>query len=185
MRTRPVTIPFGQFFEVPQCIQRIDVRSTHGWQVRYGGTKFFSDGTPDGSGAAASLKRATKELLARIASVPVAVPIHQQPNRRKTNDLPAGISGPIVRRRAGTGTRIAEFSLTLPQFGKQAKRRTVYIGTERTYSIARFKLALAKAIELRTAAVEKYEADATRARRQAASQLRAKLRSDAAAAKAQ
>lgn len=178
MRTRPVTIPFGQSFEVPQCIQRIDVRSTHGWQVRYGGTKFFSDGTPDGTGAARSLTRATRELLARIATVPAAVSIHQAPSRHKTNDLPAGISGPIVRRRGDRGTRIAEFSLTLPQFGKEAKRRTVYIGTERTYSITRFELALAKAIELRTAAEQQYEADATRARRKDAAQLKAKLRAD-------
>lgn len=176
MNTRPVTIPFGQKFDVPQCIQRIDVRSTHGWQVRYGGTKFFADGSADGSGADQSLAQATKELLRRIAKCPVAVPIRRTPTSRKTNELPAGISGPIIRRRGGTGTRIAEFSLTLPQFGLGPKRRTVYIGTENTYSIERFQTALDKAIALRQAAEQKYEVEATRARRRAARQYKEQLK---------
>ncbi len=177
MNTRSVTIPFGQRFDVPQCIQRIDVKSTHGWQVRYSGTKFFSDGSPDGTGADHSLALATKELLRRIATCPVAVPIRRTPTSRKANELPAGISGPIIRRRGGTGTRIAEFSLTLPQFGSGPKRRTVYIGTENTYSLEKFNIALNKAIELRQAAELKYEVEATRQRRREARLYKEQLKS--------
>ena len=63
MKIREVVIFTGQKFSVPQGIQRIDHRATHGWQLRYGGTKLFSDRTPDGSGADAALEAATKELL--------------------------------------------------------------------------------------------------------------------------
>mgnify|MGYP001004437387 CR=1 FL=1 len=55
MNVRVVEIFNGDRFHVPRCIQRIDHRATHGWQLRYGGTKLFSDHTPDGSGAEASL----------------------------------------------------------------------------------------------------------------------------------
>ena len=55
MKTRDVVIFSGKRFKVPQCIQRIDHRYTHGWQVRYGGTKMFSDGSNDGSEALAPL----------------------------------------------------------------------------------------------------------------------------------
>ena len=63
MKVRHITIFSGEQFDVPQGIQRIDHRATHGWQLRYGGTKLFSDHSSDVSGAAASLQRATKELL--------------------------------------------------------------------------------------------------------------------------
>ncbi len=43
MKLRDVAIFNGQKFVVPQGIQRIDTKSTHGWQVRYQGTKMFSD----------------------------------------------------------------------------------------------------------------------------------------------
>ena len=42
MKTRNITLFSGEQFEVPQGIQRIDHRATHGWQLRYGGTKLFS-----------------------------------------------------------------------------------------------------------------------------------------------
>ncbi|HNK19898.1 MAG TPA: hypothetical protein PLG92_16140, partial [Piscinibacter sp.] len=63
MKTRNVVIHTGERFEVPQGIQRIDHRSTHGWQLRYGGTKLYSDGA---RGAAAALAAARQELLRRI-----------------------------------------------------------------------------------------------------------------------
>ena len=64
MKTRKIVLFSGEEFEVPQGIQRIDHRATHGWQLRYGGTKLFSDHTSDGSGARASLEKATKEAAA-------------------------------------------------------------------------------------------------------------------------
>jgi len=55
MNTRDVVIFSGERFVVPQCIQRIDHLSTHGWQLRYGGTKLYSDHSQDGSGARKAL----------------------------------------------------------------------------------------------------------------------------------
>ena len=45
MKTKEVTITTGEKFTVPQGTQRLDSRSTRGWQVRYQGTKYFPDGS--------------------------------------------------------------------------------------------------------------------------------------------
>jgi hypothetical protein len=155
MKVRDVVIFNGQKFTVPQCIQRIDQESTHGWQVRYQGTKLFSDGTPDGSGAARSLQRA--------------------PSAHKTSDLPAGISGPIVRARADSKVRSATFSVLIPRFGESPRITSIYIGNENTYTPERYREALDKALALRAQAEKRYEAAATRARRKAGRELRAVL----------
>jgi hypothetical protein len=181
MRIREIEIFSGAHFEVPQCIQRIDTKATHGWQVRYHGTKLFSDGSPDGSGARRALAAATRELLARIAALPAPVSLQKAPSAHKTSNLPSGISGPIVRQRRNARTRSASLSVLLPQFGKLPKCSSVYIGSEGTYTAARFKRALARAIELRRLAEEQYELDATRAKRKAGSALRAAGRKRAVA----
>lgn len=176
VKTRSVTLLSGHRFEVPQNIQRIDSKSTHGWQVRYGGTKFFSDGSSDGSGAEASLKLATKELLRRVATLPAPVKLKEAtPLSNKGSTLPPGISGPIVKSRRGEPFRSAVLSVVLPRFGSTPRIRSVYIGTENTYTKQRFREALAKAIELRTEAVERYRTDATKARRQEAKAMAATL----------
>ena len=87
----------GETHEVPQCIQRIDHRATHGWQLRYGGTRLFSDGE---LGSALSLQKATRELLKRIAVLPAPSTLQREPSQNKSSDLPVGISGPVVRQRA-------------------------------------------------------------------------------------
>jgi hypothetical protein len=159
---------------VPQCIQRIDHRYTHGWQLRYGGTKMFSDGTPDGSGAAASLAKATKELLSRIARLTAPTMLQHTPNQNKTSDLPVGISGPIVRQRRGSSVRECSLSVSLPRFSATPRCRSIYIGSENTYTPARFEDALARAITLREQAEETYRLDATRSRRAAGRRLKEK-----------
>lgn len=181
MKTRRVVIFSGATFVVPQSIQRIDTKATHGWQVRYHGTKMFSDHTPDGSGAARSLVKATRELLARIASLPAPVSLRRSPSDGKTSNLPSGISGPIVRLRRGAHVRSASLTVLLPQFGRPAKCTTVYIGTENTYSTERYRLAVAKALVLRETAQARYEAEATAARRKAAWAIRSALRKGASA----
>jgi hypothetical protein len=171
MKLRDVVIFSGQAFSVPQCIQRIDTRSTHGWQVRYNGTKFYSDGTTEGSGAAASLAAATQELLRRISEQPAPISVKTTPCVHKTSDLPSGISGPITRSRPGRRSRVVEFSVNLPRFAQPPKRRSVYIGTEQAVTPARYDQALAKAIALRTKAEQDYQEEATRFRRLAALSL--------------
>lgn len=171
MKTRDVVIFSGKRFKVPQGIQRIDHRATHGWQLRYGGTKLYSDGTQDGSGAAASLKLATEELFKRIAKLPAPSKLQRTPNENKTTDLPVGISGPIVRLRPGAKVRECNLSVSLPRFGALPRRSTIYIGNENTYTVKRYKEALARAIKLREEAEEAYQRDATRAKRAGAKEL--------------
>ena len=176
LRVRDVVIFNGAPFKVPQCVQRIDTKSTHGWQVRCHGTKMFSDHTRDGSGARAALKLATRELLSRIATNPAPVSLQRAPSANKSSSLPPGISGPIVREREGRKSRTASLSVLLPRFGEQARIRSIYIGSESTYTLTKFRAALAKAKALRAEAMATYEDAATKARRQAARQLKAMLR---------
>lgn len=175
MKTRDVVIFNGQRFKVPQCIQRIDHRYTHGWQVRYGGTKMFSDGTNDGSGAAASLEAATRELIRRIVTMPTPTKLQPKPSVSKSTDLPVGISGPLLRKRLGTNTEYASLQVLLPRYGDKPLNRNIYIGSRTTYTVERYREALARAVELRQRAEEKYRADETRARRAAARALKAEL----------
>jgi hypothetical protein len=165
MKTRQVVIFSGKRFKVPEHIQRIDTGSTHGWQVRYGPYKMFSDGTPDGSGAAASLEKATKELRKRIAKLPAPTGLQSRPSANKTSDLPVGISGPIVRQRKDRNVPECSFGVHLPRFGLAPLRRSVYIASANTYSAERYHEALAKAVALRQEAERKYQEDATRAKR--------------------
>ena len=173
MKTRDIVIFSGERFEVPQGIQRIDHRATHGWQLRYGGTRLYSDHTPDGSGASAALAAATRELLGRIARLPAPSKLQRVPSDGKRSDLPVGITGPVVRQRRDSGVRDSSLSVSLPRWGAPAQRSSVYIGTENTYTVAKYKRALAKAIALREHATEIYLRDATRAKRAAARALKA------------
>jgi hypothetical protein len=175
MKTRDVVIFSGDEFTVPQGIQRIDTHNTHGWQVRYHGTKFFSDGTPDGTGAERSLERATRELLARIAKLPAPVSLKRGPSANKSSDLPPGISGPIQVRRADGSAEWAVLSVSIPRYGRDPRVKRIYIGSRYTYTKAKFKVALARAVDLRTEALAKYNEDATRAKRRAAREMRAAI----------
>jgi hypothetical protein len=175
MNTRKVTLFSGETFAVPQGIQRIDTTSTHGWQVRYQGTKFFSDSVAEGGSAARSLAAATRELLHRIATLPAPVVLKRGPSANKASGLPPGISGPIVVHRGGTRVRSAVLSVLLPRFGSTPELKSIYIGTENTYTQAKYRVALAEAKSLRAEAVALYEAAATKARRREANAMRKEL----------
>lgn len=168
MKTRVVRIFTGATFRVPEHIQRIDSKHTHGWQLRYGKSKMFSDHSNDGSKARAALKLATAELIKRIARLPAPSGLRRDIASNKGSNLPVGISGPIVRTRPGRNTRDASFGVTLPRFGMKPTTRSVYIATENTYTLTRYKTALAKAIELRRAAERAYQLAATKAKRASA-----------------
>jgi len=165
MKFRDVVIFNGKKFKVPQGIQRIDTRATHGWQVRYGGTKLFSDHTPDGSGAKASLEKATQELVRRIAKMPAPSLLQRKPSESKSSQLPVGISGPIVRQREGSRVRSCSFSVLLPRYGQSPRCSSVYIGTENTYSVERYHAALEKAVAMRRDAEAAYDLATTKAKR--------------------
>jgi hypothetical protein len=126
----------------------------------------FSDHSNDGSKARAALKLATAELIKRIARLPAPSGLRRDIASNKGSNLPVGISGPIVRTRPGRNTRDASFGVTLPRFGMKPTTRSVYIATENTYTLTRYKVALAKAVELRQAAERAYQSAATKAKRE-------------------
>ncbi len=181
MKFRDIAIFTGERFAVPRHIQRIDTKATHGWQVRYQGTKMFSDHSRDGTGAGQALVFAAQELVRRIARLPVPPSLRKEPSAGKTSDLPRGISGPVVRSRAGSAARSCSFSVLLPRYGEAPRCSSVYIGSETTYTLARYKAALAKAMVLRQAAEEAYERAAAKDKRKAAAAMKAVLRASAAA----
>jgi hypothetical protein len=176
MKVRTTVIFNGDTYQVPQGIQRIDHRATHGWQLRYGGTRLFSDHSKDGSGAAAALQMATKELLKRIAALPAPSSLQRAPSSNKANQLPVGISGPVLRKRGAAGASDASLSVLLPLFGQKARRTTIYIGTEKTYTLERYEAALARAVTLRQAAEVAYALAATRVKRAEARELKRTLK---------
>lgn len=180
MKLRDIAIFTGEKFAVPRHIQRIDSKSTHGWQLRYHGTKMFSDHSPDGSGASQALVKAALELVNRIAKLPVPASLRTRASKSKTTNLPRGISGPIVRTRAGSSARSAHLSVLLPQFGRPPSSCTLHIASESTYSLDRYKSAVAKAIALRQAAEVTYERAAARAKRRDAAEMKAILGKSAA-----
>lgn len=179
MKTREVTIATGQGFTVPQGIQRLDSTSTRGWQVRYQGTKYFPDGT---AGPEKALAVATRELLHRINTLPAPVGLRRAPSPSKSTALPAGISGPILVNGSSAGPASAVLSVLVPRFGEVNQVRRVHIGTSQTYTKARYRAALAKAVALRSESLALYEAAATKAKRKEASAMKKSLSSARAGA---
>lgn len=173
MKTREVTLPDGQRFQVPQGIQRIDSPSTHGWQVRYQGTKLFSDG--ESHDPRLSLINAVSELLARMSTHPAYPTLKQTSSKGKTSDLPAGISGPIVRNRPDRAPT-AGLSVSLPRFGKKSEIRNIYIGTPNTYTAEKYLAALDKCVALRTESVKRHEQEAHKAYLASLTSLKATLK---------
>ena len=172
MRTRTVTIYSGQRIRVPEHIQRIDTHCTHGWQMRYGQPSlFFSDGHGPGNGPRPSLKRAIVALSERIAELPAPTGLQRDISPNKQNDLPVGISGPILRQRPGRSVPECHFSVNLPRFGTKPLRRSVYIANQNTYTQERYMRALASAIALRRQAEDEYQVAATDSKRRSVSKL--------------
>jgi hypothetical protein len=126
-------------------------------------------------GPAKALAKATGELLDRIATLPAPVVLKRGPSAHKLSNLPPGISGPIVSARGEGNVRSAALSVLLPRFGKTSRLKSIYIGTENTYTQARYRAAVAEAKVLRAEAVATYEAAATQARRRDARELRQQL----------
>jgi hypothetical protein len=176
VKTREVTIATGERFTVPQGIQRLDSASTRGWQVRYQGTKYFADGEP---GPKKALEAATKELLKRIATLPAPVVLKRAPSPHKRSGLPPGISGPLVVRKGAGAYESAVLAVLVPRFGQKNQIKRIHIGTPNTYTKTRYRAALAKAIEIRAEGLARYEADATRARRKGATEMKKALKAAA------
>lgn len=107
--------------------------------------------------------------------MPAPSRLRRTPSRKKQSDLPSGISGPIVRQRAGSRVRDCSFAVTLPRFGETPLARSVYIGTENTYTVERYQEALERAVALREKAEVAYQRAATKERRAQAVTLKAQM----------
>jgi hypothetical protein len=157
-------------FDVPRHVVRIDiigVKTTHGWQVRYGKPwKFFSDRSANGTGAQQALANATDELNHRIATLPAPTRIKEQIASNKSSTLPSGISGPFQRLRKGRKTAIHYFQVTLPIHGGKAKNVHIYIGSEKTVTDERIQLAMLKSIALRKEYIAIFQQSATQSKRE-------------------
>ena len=167
MHTRKQKV-FGTLFAVPSHVVRLDDKYTHGWQLRYGDSKFFADGANDGTGAAEALRLATDELLKRIARLPVKTGLRTDVLSRKSNDLPLGISGPKEVRRPNRNVLQYYLQVTFPVEGGRPANKGVYIATENTLSKEKFDNALAKAVALRDEHVRKFKASVTKRKREEA-----------------
>lgn len=155
MGTRKVTTVFGHTFNLPGWIQRLDTERTHGWQLRYGEWTLFSDHTNDGSGSRKALHLARVELKNRMQSLPAPNYIRRKASAHKGNKLPVGIS---ANERVRKGRKTLEYYLlvSFPRFGERSTTKSVYVGTENTYTEERFEKALAKAEKIRAKAVKEY-----------------------------
>ena len=172
MPIRTATLPSGAKIRVPEHIQRIDTRSTHGWQLRYGKpTLFFSDSKAPGASARGALKMAVDALRERLSTLQAPTGLQRSASTSKQNDLPAGISGPILRQRPGRTTPECHFSVNLPRYGDKPLRRSVYIANQNTYSPERYTEALNAALDMRRTAEAQYQIDATAAKRRDAHKL--------------
>lgn len=176
VKVREITLHDGERWLVPQGIQRIDTGSTHGWQVRYGGTRLHSDLAA--GGRLEALRHALDDLFARMTTLDAPVTLQGGPSRGKLSGLPAGVSGPIVRQRqvGGAVVRSASLSVLLPRFRASPVSTTIYIGSEHTYTIDRFEAALARAVALREEALAAYRQEATAQRQRDARRARALVR---------
>lgn len=179
MNHRTVKIFSGATFQVPERIQRLDSRATHGWQLRYGRgkteTEMFSDFSNDGSGAEESLRLAVAALHKRIERLPAPNGLKTQPASWKTTDLPVGVSGPIERNRKAGKTSYFAFQVSVPRIDGGSTTKSVYIGTANTATPEREEQAKEKAIAIRAEAVRKFEGAKTKDKREkAASAVAAK-----------
>ena len=164
MKLRDVIV-FNETYQVPERVQRIDTKGTHGWQLRYGSTKLFSDHSNDGSGALVSLTEAVTELHRRIDRLPAPSGLRADIAARKSSDLPVGISRPAPRLRAGRKVYEHVFNVSVPRGTERSTNMTVYIGTDNTLTPEREAEALAKAIGIRDKAAREHRTIKTKARR--------------------
>lgn len=150
--SRVVTVNNWGAFIVPRHIVRIDSpghsdkSGTHGWQVRYSGTKFFSDSLlRDRCRTPVSALSLAIELLARRYQGQ-AVPLRLEEHGSKSEKT--GVPGVrIVRRLNNRDFEEVYVEVGYPAYGKSPFR--LYVGTANTATQARLDAALERARELR------------------------------------
>ena len=168
MRYRKQSL-YGKTFRVPSHVVRLESHDTHGWQLRYGPSKFFADPTSGRAGAGESLRLATAELASRIARLPAPTGLRIEPNANKTSELPVGVSGPKeVRRTSRPHIVQYYFQVSVPVPGGRSTNKQVYIATQNTITPDKMNTALAKALAIRDSHVRKYKVASTKRKREQA-----------------
>ena len=148
MKTRSHTTVYGQAFDVPKHIIRLDGDKVRGWQLRFGDWKLYSDFSDDGTGAERALHLAKTELADRLSKLPAPTGLRTDSLASKASELPLGISR-AERRRKGRNVVQYYYQVTFPVFGSKSKNKQIYIATENTLSVEKQAAALAKALGLR------------------------------------
>lgn len=135
----------GKTAYVPRYINRIESDNcTFGWQLRYNGSKLFSDGKYKGN-PMASLEAAKEELKRRLDK---ASYLATDTWERSNKDLVLGLPGVRFRwMQVGTADVRVLYLNVYKQFNGKIKTKSFYIGTENTLdiSVANEKLAEAAA----------------------------------------
>lgn len=137
---------------VPRHIVRIDVeagedrRATHGWQVRYRGTKFFSDTLRNDKTRTplSALEMAIEYLAGRYAGQ--SVPLRKSENQSKSEMT--GTNGVrIVRKLNQRDIEEVYVEVVHPLRGKSPKR--LYVGTANTATQKRLDAVLERGVAMR------------------------------------
>lgn len=140
-------------FIVPRHIVRIEIEATerrnatYGWQVRYHGSKFFSDALKADKARTpvSALALAIAELAERYEGQTAPIrPIESSSKLEKT-----GVPGVrIVRRINKRNFEEVFIEINHPIYGRSGRK--LYVGTANTATAKRLDQALERAIELRT-----------------------------------
>lgn len=145
-------------FDVPTHVVRIDstkrTGATHGWQVRFKGTKMFSDGL-FGDDAGNSL-RAAKTYLTRVF-VPPATPFPPLRTREAAGrkQVPLGVPGLSLRwaqkEKRNARQLYIQVGVPVPARGRKTVHRNVnvYVATDGTLTDSHLRRALQRAVDLR------------------------------------
>lgn len=156
LKTRQVSTYAG-LFTVPTYVVRIEQydKNCFGWQVRF--NKPYTFVVDEGAKNAASVKTSLATAIEFLEHIYVQDYRRHQLRTtvaaRKTSKLPVGISE--------VGGREHHFSVTIPVFGGKPALERLYIPVKCTK--AQHKELLAKAVEMRKAAEEKYKEDKRKA----------------------
>lgn len=144
---------WNNWFHVPMYIVRCDSlktngSATHGWQVRYSGSKFFSDSVYDArfKNPQSALDAATQYLAARFKGRNTC--IRMIPLKSKKSPIKdVGIR--LVSKKP-RDRNVSEYYMEVTNMSNKLSPKRIYVGTDNTISEERIALALSRAREERS-----------------------------------
>jgi hypothetical protein len=161
---RGVEVPSHGAFPVPRHIVRIDIDKpgkgrTHGWQVRYSGTSFFSDSRYKGDPTKAlnAAKRFLKQEYIASPPKPAKLPVGEVASRKTILLSQRGVS--FTWRRSKKRPTILQLycQVSIPIPGERKSRNlSLYVGTHKTVTDDAIKKAIATGTAIRRFAEKRY-----------------------------